>query len=88
MPPPKAARIAAAVSTLCALGVIAAAAAGSTLFAMIGGAAAAVAAIAVLVELSRVQTAPDAESAGVAASTQPVERPPRKREATVLLATL
>jgi class 3 adenylate cyclase len=88
MPPPKAARIAAATSTLCALGVVAAAAAGSTRFAMIGGAAAAVAAIMVLVALSRTQPASAAEPLAVVPATQPVERAPRKREGTLLLATL
>lgn len=88
MPPPKAARIAAALSLLCALGVVAAAASGSTRLAMIAGAAAAMAAIVVLAALPNMQPAPRPTLPGAADSTTPAERAPRKREGTVLLATL
>jgi hypothetical protein len=86
IPPPKAARLAAVLSLLCALGVIAAAGIGSTLFAMIGGAAAALATVAVLIALSKPEPAPLPVSTPQA---PPTERPSRKAaETSVLLATL
>lgn len=87
MPAPKAARIAAVLTLLCAAGVIAAAAGGSTNLALLGGVAAAIGASAVLISLSR---SPSPAAPAVSAVETPnVERAPRKRsEGSVLLATL
>lgn len=84
--PPKAARLAAVISLICALGVIAAAAIGSTRFAMIGGATAALAAVAVLIALSKRESEP---SSVPRAPAPPVQRAPRRaQEGSVLLANL
>lgn len=89
MPAPKAARIAAILTLLCAAGVIAAAAGGSTRLALVGGVAAAIGAIAVLITLSG-SAQPMSQAPTVAAvETTHGERAPRKRsEGSVLLATL
>lgn len=89
MPAPKAARVAAILTLLCAAGVIAAATAGSMRFALAGGAAAAIGAIAVLIALSGAGQAIAAAPAVSAVDTPHAERTPRKRpEGSVLLATL
>jgi hypothetical protein len=87
IPPPKAARLAAVLSLLCALGVIASAAIGSTRFAVIGGAAAAMASVAVLIALSKREPAP--QPVALAAEPQAERTAASKRtEGSVLLATL
>jgi hypothetical protein len=89
MPAPKAARIAAILTLLCAGVVVAAVAGGSTRFALAGGIAAAIGAIAVLVSLSGSGQAEPPVPASSAVETPQVERTPRKRsEGSVLLATL
>ena len=89
MPAPKAARVAAILTLLCAAGVIAAAAAGSTRLALAGGVAAAIAAVAVLIALSGAEQQTASAPAPASIETPQVERAPRKRsEGSVLLATL
>ncbi len=89
MPAPKAARIAAILTLLCAAGVIASAAGGSTRFALAGGVAALIGAVAILVALSGSGQEPLPQPAVEASEIAHVERAPRKRsEGSVLLATL
>ena len=89
MPAPKAARIAAILTLLCAAGVIAASAGGSTRFALVGGVAAAIGAVAVLITLSGTAQPMSQAPAVAAVETPHVERASRKRsEGSVLLATL
>jgi hypothetical protein len=89
MPAPKAARIAAILTLVCAAGVIAAAAAGSTRFALAGGVAALIGAVAILIALSGSGQKPVPQPAVEASETAHAERAPRKRsEGSVLLATL